>query len=60
MEETIFNLNNKVNSNNNNILLEIINDLNKLMNYSKDNLIIRALGNIIKKLIILLIKIKKI
>ena len=59
MEETIFNLNNKVNSNNNNILLEIINDLNKLMNYSKDNLIIKALGNIIKKMNYIINKNKK-
>ena len=41
MEKNIFNLNDKINSNNNNILLEIINDLQQLLNYSKDNLIIK-------------------
>ena len=50
MEQNIFNLNNKIYSNNNNILIEIINDLNKLMNYSKDNIIIKTLGNIINKM----------
>ena len=50
MNEDIFNLNNKIYSNNNNILLEIINDLNKLMDYSKDNIIIKTLGNIINKM----------
>ena len=50
MEQNIFNLNNKIYSNNNNILLEIVNDLHQLMNYSKDNLIIKTLGNIINKI----------
>ena len=50
MEQNIFNLNNKIYSNNNNILIEIINDLNKLMKYSKDNIIIKSLGNIINKM----------
>ena len=50
MEQNIFNLNNKIYSNNNNILLEIINDLNKLLNYSNDNLIIKILGNSINKM----------
>ena len=50
MEQNIFNLNNKIYSNNNNILLEIVNDLQKLMNNSKDNLIIKTLGNIINKM----------
>ena len=50
MEQNIFNLNNKIFSNNNNILLEIVNDLHKLMNYSKDNIIIKTLGNIINKM----------
>ena len=36
--------------NNNNILLEIVNDLHQLMNYTKDNLIIKTLGNIIIKM----------
>ena len=46
MEQNIFNLNNKIYSNNNNILLEIVNELRHLMNNTKDNLIIKALGNI--------------
>ena len=50
MEENIFNLNDKIYSNNNNILLEIVNDLQQLMNNSKDNLIIKTLGNIINKM----------
>ena len=50
MEKNIFNLNDKIYSNNNKILIEIINDLQELMNNSKDNLIIKALGNIIKKI----------
>ena len=37
MEQNMFNLSNKIYSNNNNLLLEIINDLNQLMNYYKDN-----------------------
>ena len=50
MEANLFNLNNKIYSNNNNLLLEIINDLNQLMNYSHDNLIIKVLGNSINKM----------
>ena len=50
MEKFTFNLNNKIYSNNNNILIEIVNDLEKLMNNSKDNLIIKSLGNIINKM----------
>ena len=50
MENDTFNLNNKIYSNNNNILLEIINELNQIKNYSNDNLIIQRLGNIINKM----------
>jgi hypothetical protein len=50
MEENIFNLNNKIYSNNNTILIEIVNDLQQIINNSKDNLIIRSLGNIINKM----------
>ena len=50
MENNLFNLNNKIYSNNNNIMLEIINELNQLRNYSQDNLIISKLGNIINKI----------
>ena len=50
MEQNLFNLNDKIYSNNNNILLEIVNDLQKLMNSSKDDLIIKTLGKIINKM----------
>ena len=50
MEKNIFNSNQKLYSNNNNILIEIVNDLQQLMNNSKDNLIIQALGGIINKM----------
>ena len=50
MEKDIFNLNNKIYSNNNNIMLEIINELNQIRNYSQDNLIIQRLGNVIEKI----------
>ena len=50
MEQNIFNLNNKIYSNDNNILIEIINDLNKLLNYTNDNLIIKTLENIVNKM----------
>ena len=46
----MINFNDKIYSNNNNILLEIVNDLQKLMNNTKDNLIIKTLGNIINKM----------
>ena len=49
MQADIFSLNDKIYSNNN-ILLEIVNDLNQLINYTKDNLIIKTLGNIIIKM----------
>ena len=49
MEKNIFNLNDKIYSNNNK-LLEIVNDLQKLMNNSKDNKIIKTLGIIISKM----------
>ena len=50
MDHNIFNLNDKIYSNDNNILIEIINDLNKLLNYTNDNLIIKILGNSINKM----------
>ena len=50
MEENIFNLNNKIYSNNNNILFGIINDLQQIINYNKDNIIIKRLGDIIIKI----------
>ena len=50
MEHDIFNLNNKIYSNNNNILFAIINDLQQIINYSKDNKIIKRLGDIMIKI----------
>ena len=50
MEPNTFNLNDKIYSNNNNILLEIVNDLQKIVNYSKDDLLIKMLGNVIIKM----------
>ena len=50
MNENIFIINNKVYSNNNNLLLEIVKDLHQIMNYSKENLIIKILGNVINKM----------
>ncbi len=50
MEDNLFNLNNKIYSNNNNILLEIINELNKIKSDSNENLTIQRLGNIINKM----------
>ena len=44
MERNIFNLNDKIYSNNNNILLGIINDLQQIINNSKDNTIIHILS----------------
>ena len=50
MEQNLFNLNNKIYSNNNNILLEIINDLHQIMNTIKDDIIIKRLGDEAAKL----------
>ena len=50
MQADIFNLNDKIYSNNNNILLEIINELNQIKKDSNENLTIQRLGNIINKM----------
>ena len=50
MEQNMFNLNNKIYSNNNNLLLEIVNDLNQVINNSKEDLSIKILGNKINKI----------
>ena len=49
MEQNMFNLNNKIYSNNN-LLLEIIKDLNQVINKSKEDLSIKILGNVINKI----------
>ena len=46
----IFQLNNKIYANNNYILLGIINNLQQIINYSKDNLIIQILSEVINKI----------
>ena len=50
MESNIFKLNDKIYSNNNDTLLDIVNTLNQLINRSKDNHIIKTLGDVITKL----------
>ena len=44
MEDNLFNLNNKIYSNNNNILLEIINELNQIKSDSDENFTIQRLN----------------
>ena len=46
----LFGLNNKIFSNNNNIMFEIIDELNQMKDNSQDNLIISKLGDIINKM----------
>ena len=43
MKGNIFDLNNKTYSNNNNLLLSIINDLQQVINNTHDNLIIKRI-----------------
>ena len=50
MEQNLLNLNNKIYSNNNNILAEIVDSLQQIINSSTDNLIIKKLGDIIIKM----------
>ena len=45
-----FLLNNKIFSNNNNILIEIIQNLQQIINYSNDNIIIKRLSDIIMRI----------
>ena len=46
----MFNMNNKIYTNNYNLLFGIINDLQQVINNTKDNLIIKRIGDIITKL----------
>jgi len=46
----MLNLNNKIYSNNNNLLLGIINDLQQINNITNDNLVIKRIGDIIIKM----------
>ena len=49
MNQDTFNLNGKIYSSNNNLLLSIINDLQQIINNTHDNLIIKRIGDIINK-----------
>ena len=50
MYQDTFSLNNKVYSNNNNLLFGIINDLQQVINNTNDNLVIKRIGDIITKM----------
>ena len=50
MNQDTFSLNNKVYSNNNNLLFGIINDLQQVINNTNDNLAIKRIGDIITKM----------
>ena len=50
MEKLIDNLNNKIYSNNNNILFEIIDELQQINNMINNNLIIKRISDIIMKM----------
>jgi len=50
MDKDAFILDNFIYSNNNNILLGIINDLQQIINYSHDNLTIKRISDIIIKM----------
>jgi len=50
MNQDTFNLNGKIYSNNTNLLLGIINDLQQIINNTHDNLIIKRIGDIIIKM----------
>ena len=50
MDINAFNLNNQIYSNNNNILLGIINELHEIVNSSHENLTIRRISDIISRI----------
>ena len=50
MDKDTFSFNNQIYSNNNNILLEIIDDLQQIVNSSQDNLMTKRIGDIIIKM----------
>ena len=50
MNENLFSLNNKIYSNNNNILLEIVNELQQINNSINNNIIIKRISDIIMKI----------
>ena len=50
MNQDMFNLNNKIYSNNNNFLLGVVNDLQQINTITKDNLVIKRIEDIINKM----------
>ena len=46
----MYNLNNKIYSSNNNLLLEVINDLQQIINNTHENVIIKRISDIIVKM----------
>jgi len=50
MDKNIINIDNKIYSNNNNILLQIINELKQIIDKSNDNIIIKKISDIIIKM----------
>ena len=50
MEQFVVRLNDKINSNSNNILIEVVSELQQLIKNSKDKMIIKTLGGIINKM----------
>ena len=59
MDDNVFNLNHLTFSDNNTILLEIINDLKQTINNSKETITINILNNIIIKINSIIIEKKK-
>ena len=47
MEQNMLNMNDKIYTNNNNILMEIVKELQQIINNSNENLTIKGLSNII-------------
>ena len=47
MEQNMLNVNNKIYTNNNNIMIETVKELQQIINNSNDNLVIKRLSNII-------------
>ena len=50
MDANMNNLNNKIYSSNNNLLLEVINDLQQIINNTHENVIIKRISDIIVKM----------
>ena len=50
MNQDMFNLNNKIYSSNNNLLLDVVDDLQQINNITQDNLVIKRIGDIINKM----------